>query len=255
MSRIKIPLGRRPNQPRHVNLEVPAIPLAAPNPDIGSILPCMETAWNSDKLGADLPVAEHISDRIKVGLYANTCRAAHITGRIIEHRSRTQADADGWSQLEEGQKLHRTITALTKDTHLNKEVVGVRIARRVSALALCGSACLILARTYSSNADYPTDNDNSLLERINMENRSRESIGAMAKCGYDWAILILCLNRQDIQGISPFCCHFLYQAWWECVRMNRDRQSPAVKNQQSLIARPLRALQHRWKIVGKQNVV
>ncbi|PLB47453.1 hypothetical protein P170DRAFT_478302 [Aspergillus steynii IBT 23096] len=236
---------------RYVNLGIQNIPLAAPNPNNGDLLPCTEDRWKHGQIGINEPLlVASLSEESNIGLYANICQAAHTTGRLLEHRNRTKAGADHRSQLMEGQQLHHIITDLTTHTYREFTRSDTNISEsRLTAIALCGSARLILANMYGCNEYYPTDNGPRLPEETAMQEASLNSIEEMINCSCVLGEYISSLDDREIASTSPLVCHFLYLAASQCAWVVREFQDPEQKTRLGVILQGLMALQPRWKVV------
>ncbi|KAL4782340.1 hypothetical protein BJX76DRAFT_292733 [Aspergillus varians] len=241
---------------RSISLGISGVPLATPEPMNGDLLPCLELPWNQGQLGTNEPLfVESLSGNSPIGSYANTCQAAHITGRVLSHRNRVKLDADHRSLLMEAQQLHQMLTSLSR--HLLQQHLDNRLdpsSDRLVAVALCGSARLILANMYACNEHYPPLDNPRLPEETAMQQASIQSIEEMINHGCEVARTVLNYAVVSLDTVAPTLCHFLYQTASECAWVLREFDSEENKGRLDTIVRALITLSQRWKVAGTYSI-
>ncbi|KAI1372399.1 hypothetical protein F4677DRAFT_456627 [Hypoxylon crocopeplum] len=237
---------------RITNQGINGLPLVAPEPSPGELLPCHETSWNEGGVGFNEPLfAASFSNNTSLGSFANVCQAAHILGRVLRHRDEQTVALN--FRISEAKQLHHILTSLS--SHLSN------IARESSppsssvavSLALCFSACLILYDIYACNERYSTDHGRSS-EEAELQRQAMTSIFDVVRRTWELARRILNSIYQDIDdelsNLSPLLCHCLHAAATESEWLILEQEDSNAVAWLRDIVELLQVIARRWHVAG-----
>ncbi|KAI0011887.1 hypothetical protein F4779DRAFT_142393 [Xylariaceae sp. FL0662B] len=242
---------------RIINQGVNGLPLSAPEPSPGELLPSPEAQWDEGAIGFNEPLfASSFSDNTSLGSFANVCQAAHVLGRVLRHRDEMAADMAPSFRIPEARQLHSILASLSSHLHsISGEApppasIGGSLP---VATALCFSARLILYDIYACNERYST-NHNRSAEEAGMQREAMAGILDVVKAAWKLARGILDSVKSDAGArdrLSPLMCHCLYAAAAQSEWLILEHEdSDAATWLQDTVG----LLQHvgkRWQVAGE----
>ncbi|KAL4874321.1 hypothetical protein BJY04DRAFT_225143 [Aspergillus karnatakaensis] len=240
---------------RFSNIGITGTPLSTPEPANGTLLPCPDDAWTHGQISTNEPLfVESLSTTTPLGVYANTCQAAHITGRVLAHRNihAINGASDLRAHLLEGQTLHQLLTSLiTHLLHKHQETRSNSVENRLMALSLAVSAQLILCNIYACNEHYPPPDQAHLVEERIMQEAALKGIELMINAGFEIAQMVMSFDERGVTAVSPVVAHALYQAVTECAWVIREFGDQEHKVRLEVMIEALRVVSGRWRVVEK----
>ncbi|KAJ9614549.1 hypothetical protein H2200_002686 [Cladophialophora chaetospira] len=218
------------------------VPLFTSEPLQGELLPCNDNDWNQGLVGSNDALFTASTSFVASGIhFATMCRAAHILGRVLRHKSDQLLDFP--DRLSEAFQLHRALLALeTSFTYVpNPEEVKTCDLPR----AFVCSARIILYEIYACNERYDSY---KLGQETDMQKISLEGLASVTltvaqiahRYKQDWAL--------GVTGHAPMLAHCLYQALGECAWFVREDPSPQMTYAFDTISDALKCLSKQWRV-------
>lgn len=243
-------------------MKIPGLPPATPPPGTADLLPCTEDAWDSGQVASNQPLfVDHSPADFSLGLFANTCQAAHLLGNVARHRDRNNTDPaiDRRLYLSEAYQIHLTLVSL--GLHLSQVCFvgdGDIDKSHFVAIALCCCARITLYGIYGCNENSSTGGTR-IVEEISMQQASIEGLYEVVEDVSRLAESILryasVSDDARLCRLSPLFSHCLYLAISECAWFYREEKSVARAKQLQGIIEALRALGRVWRTVGMFQVL
>ncbi|KAI2622409.1 hypothetical protein GGR54DRAFT_629945 [Hypoxylon sp. NC1633] len=238
---------------RITNQGINGLPLAAPEPSPGELLPTPETAWNEGGVGFNEPLfASSFSNNTSLGSFANVCQAAHLLGRVLRHRDERNVALS--FRIAEARQLHHILASLS--SHLSDSARGSYPSGGSIAVAttLCFSARLILYDIYACNEKYSTDHGRSS-EEAETQQEAMAGIFEVVRSTWQLTRRILDSIDQDAEGggadnLSPLLCHCLYAAAGESEWLMLEQEDSSAVTWLRDIVKLLQLIGTRWRVAG-----
>ncbi|KAF2655004.1 hypothetical protein K491DRAFT_693296 [Lophiostoma macrostomum CBS 122681] len=237
---------------RYINLEPKGLPLATPEPAQGDLLPTADSSWLRGEIGVNQALfTTGFSPVSEIGSFARVCQAAHILGRVINHRNIRKDTLSKDLILDEALQLSATLTALDKHLahHMDKSLDDDAVT--VVDVALCTVARLTLYGTYACNS--PDALSERLVEETALQSASidgiKQIIGTRAAT---LAQYVLRQGKQHLDASSPLVLQCLYDAATECQWFIREGDVvEGAERTMELLMEAIRLLSQRWSVGGK----
>lgn len=265
---------------RFVSIGTTGLPRAAPEPSSGELLPVNDYDWDNGGIVASEPLyTESFSRAAMIGPFAKTCQAAHILGKVLAHQEARKVPSDARGLLSEAQHLHHALTSLQSTLEEERpDSDGQRDAcsSRLSALALCASARLLLYNNYACNHHYAAGAAERIPQEVEMQRLSLEGIGMVVRVTAAAVARAVVRGRrngcdnddsmddvedededEDEEGIatSPFVAQFLYHAALECAWFIQEDHEAHMYEALSVIVHGLEAISQRCGVGGKSPLL
>ncbi|KAI1077714.1 hypothetical protein F5B20DRAFT_572169 [Whalleya microplaca] len=238
---------------RIVNQGVNGLPLSAPEPSPGELLPSPEAQWDEGAIGFNEPLfASSFSDDTSLGSFANVCQAAHVLGRVLQHRDETTANIAPGFRIPEAKQLHSILASLSSHLHNISNDISAPIGSLSVALALCFSARLILYDIYACNETY-SSNHNRSSEEAEMQREAMAGIPEVTKATWQLARGILEFVKADASQqsrLSPLLCHCLYAAAGESEWFILEDEDSDAATWLKDTVELLQLIGRRWQVAG-----
>lgn len=198
-----------------------------------------------------------------IGAFAKTCQAAHILGKVLAHQEARKSPSDARDLLSEAQHLHHALSSLQSTLEAGEQGEAPA-SSRLSALALCASARLLLYDRYGCNDPSAASPAERIPQETEMQRVSLEGIKAIAGVtapavaravvsrSYDHEDDDtmdggdLEIEEEDEDGaVSPFVAQFLYHAATECAWFIREDHEPHMCEALKVVLLALEAISRR----------
>lgn len=234
----------------YVSLGAAHLPLATPTPPNATLLPCIESNWDSGLIAPNEPLfVNSFTEDTSMGTFASACQASHILSLVLQHRydHKSGTETDPQFRLSQALQLHQTLTALHE--HVNHAGSGDKIL----AQAFCHSARLILYGMYACN-DATDHNRLRIAEETTMQRASLQGIKDVLVAVFALAQRIEGMrsaSNADLFDISPMICHCLADAASECAWFVREEDNVASVEMLRVIVVCLQRLEKRWRVAGE----
>ncbi|KAE8450385.1 hypothetical protein EG329_006459 [Mollisiaceae sp. DMI_Dod_QoI] len=239
---------------RYVHIGTSGVPLAAPDPGHGDLLPCSDQNWAEGDVGSNHPLfSSSFSSILDVGHFASTCQASHILGRVLNHRDDATNRLDRPFRLSQAMQLHQALVALDSDLsqrcfssdflQLNNDDSPAFVA-----FALCCSGRLILYNMYGCNEpDENLGQQSRLPEDTEMQQVALDGIREVIL--FRMSLLSQTLMMRTDLG-SPLICYSLYHAASECAWFIKENQTDEIITMMKTYIDHLMAIEKRWKVAA-----
>ena len=210
---------------RFISIEKSDLPFSAPEPFSDELLPINDEDWDKGKIEPSEPLyTASFSYVDKVGLFARTCQAAHVLGKVIRHKDTRTFAQDVSSRLQEAQNLHRALSAL----HLSLEEAWpddgtpyTPDSSRLSALAICISARFLLYNQYGCNEENGITGREHIALETEMQSISLDGIKILASS--------VVSRIAQAESRCPLVAQCLYHAATECAWFIREDNEPEMR--------------------------
>lgn len=242
-------------------MKIPGLPPATPPPGTGDLLPCTEDAWDSGQVGRNQPLfVDHAPADFLLGLFANTCQAAHLLENVVQHRDRNSTDPaiDRRLHLSEAYQIHLALVSL--NLHLSQVCFvddGDIEKSHFAALALCCCARITLYGMYGCNENSSTGGSR-LVEEVSMQQASIQGLYEVVEDVNRLAEYILHYASASDHGrlfrLTPLFSHCLYLAISEAAWFYREEKSVTRATQLQGMIEALRVLGRVWRTVGMSSL-
>ncbi|KAI1459889.1 hypothetical protein F4805DRAFT_35125 [Annulohypoxylon moriforme] len=238
---------------RITNQGTNGMPLSMPEPSPGELLPCPEESWNEGGIGFNEPLfAASFSSNTSLGSYANVCQAAHVLGRVLNHRDNLLDKNVALDfRISEAKQLHHILTSLSShlnDIHTASPSPGGSI---LVAIAICFSARLILYEIYACNEKFSAEHGRSS-EEADMQRNSISGILDVSENTWRLSRQILhSIDQNSGDGLgnhSPLLCHCLYTVASECEWLLREKEDSTARIWLRDVVRLLEVIGRRWHV-------
>lgn len=253
-----------PRSPRFVSIGTSGLPLVAPEPSSGDLLPVNDHDWDNGRIVPNEPLyTESFSHAAMIGAFAKTCQAAHILGKVLAHQeARKSPPSDARDLLSEARHLHHALASLQSTLESGEQRREGTSSSRLSALALCASARLLLYDRYGCNDPSAASAAGRIPQETEMQRVSLEGIKAIAGVTAP-AVARAVVGRsyddddtmdgEDVEiedededgAVSPFVAQFLYHAATECAWFIREDHEPHMCEALRVILLALEAVSRR----------
>jgi hypothetical protein len=254
--------------PRFVSIGTSGLPLAAPEPSSGDLLPVNDHDWDAGRIVPNEPLyTESFSHVAMIGAFAKTCQAAHILGKVLAHQEARKSPSDARDLLSEAQHRHHALSSLQFTLEGEQRAAP---ASRLSALALCASARLLLYDRYGCNDPSAASPAERIPQETEMQRVSLEGIKAIAGVTAP-AVARAVVGRsyedddtmdggdaevEDEDGaVSPFVAQFLYHAATECAWFIREDHEPHMCEALRVVLLALEAISRRCGVGCESSLI
>ncbi|KAI1392992.1 uncharacterized protein F4822DRAFT_147722 [Hypoxylon trugodes] len=240
---------------RMTNQGIKGLPLSAPEPSPGELMPSPEAPWDEGGIGFNEPLfATSFSNNTSLGSFANVCQAGHILGRVLRHRDEVNSSNISLGfRATEARQLHHILASLYShldDVSKDSTCLG---GSPSTSIALCFSARLILYDLYACNEKYSTDHGRSS-EEAEMQREAISGIFDVVRCTWKLARQLLDSIQQgggsNHDSANPLLCHCLYEAAGECEWLILEQQDPSAITWIKDIVELLEVIGKRWQAAG-----
>jgi len=242
---------------RFANIGTNGLSLAVPEPHSAALLPSNDDDWEDGRVvhNESLYTTAFYSAST-VSTFARTCQAAHILGKVLQHKDNRKKSDEPLQLFQEAEHLHHAICALQFSLEATREdSVGASISSCantlpyhtsiMSALALCCSAHLLLYNQYGCNEpDVPSGH-----ERFAMETKMQHvALDGIKTIALQAVPSIAAAVVED--GATPLIAYCLYHAATECAWFIQEDDTPEMHSALAEITRGLRRLGKSWSVAG-----
>jgi hypothetical protein len=224
------------------------VPLATCEPLQGELLPCNDKDWNQGLVGSNDPLFASSPSPASPGIhFATMCRAAHMLGRVLRHRSDHILDFS--DRLAEAFQLHRALLALEASFTVEATVEEVKICDLPRAF-VC-SARFILYNIYACNERYGSY---KLGQETDMQKISIEGLSAVTLTVAQIAHRYQAEWDLGVRNNAPMLAHCMYQALGECAWFVREEPSLQMKYAFDTIVGALKSMSQQWRVCGEWSL-
>ncbi|KAF1988639.1 hypothetical protein K402DRAFT_391863 [Aulographum hederae CBS 113979] len=239
---------------RYVHIGTSGVPLAAPDPGNGDLLPCSEVDWFVGDNGSNHPFfTSSFSVNLELGNFACLCQASHILGRVLHHRDDVNDRLDRRFRMAEAMQLERALVAL--DSNLSQRHSSVYISSQESAhmasfeaLALCCCARLLLYNMYGCNEP---DQDSIQQERLSEDTEMQQiSLAGVRQIILERMLPVAQMLATRVKETGPIICYSLYHCASECAWFIKEDPNEETIGAMRTYVDLLTAIENRWKVAG-----
>lgn len=201
-----------------------------------------------------------------LGPFARLCQAAHILGKVIEHRDKKkQATEDVTELLSQAMQLHCTLTALEASLDiasnpvcsiLPNERLDAAANPEMSALGVCSSARYMLYALYACNEPDGTVSRERIAQETEMQRISIEGIKAVttqAAPQISRGLQRICASPAGGENgarPSPLVFPALYHAATECAWFIKEDDEQSMYQALRDIVHGMQTLGSFWAVGG-----
>lgn len=186
--------------------------------------------------------AASFSSVTTLGSFARTCQAAHMLGKVIQHKkARMDCSQDLSTLLPDGRCLHQALSALRLSLEENNPPPPTKLSQP-AALAICITAQYGLFNMYGCRDLLSTSSQNIAME-TEMQSLSVDGIRLLTTV----AIPQLLGWRSE----CPLLARCFFEAAKLCAWQIREDHDPVTRETLGRIDMELMRLGQRWKVAGK----
>ncbi|KAL9115940.1 MAG: hypothetical protein Q9227_000308 [Pyrenula ochraceoflavens] len=227
---------------RYVNFGSAGRPLAS---EIGprDVLPSDDDLWDQGEMTTSEPMFVSSATNVRVGAFARTCQAAHLAGRVIQHRNDKSIDLR--FQFAEALQLHRTISALYSVLPAEFEADPERMSM---SMALCCSTQLALCDPYSCTEAHQGSNS---VEETEMQAVAINAIQSVAEYVYTFSQHLSVSMSSNLDVINPFIAECIYQAAATKMWLVYENGTSEASQRLQSLKSTLHTINARWRIGGE----
>ncbi|KAJ4259585.1 hypothetical protein NW762_007515 [Fusarium torreyae] len=228
---------------RFINIDTSGLPFAAPEPCPDELLPVNDEDWVLGKTVPSEPLyTACFSSITTLGSFARTCQAAHMLGKVIQHKeTKTKSSHDILQVVQEGQSLHRALSSLqisieeqwTSDTTSPDSSLAC-------ALGICICAQALLYGSYGCPDAPGITSRERLAHETEMQSVSVQGLRALGGS----IVPKLVQARSD----CPLLARCFYTASSACSWFIREDYEQQMRSALATIVVGLRRLSGRWAI-------
>lgn len=204
------------------------------------LLPCEDTQWDNGVISYNGHVLSPNLEGVQLGHFAQVCQAAHILGRVQQHR--IDYDLEQSSRLDEAFQLCRTLSAL--DAITQESTTASECGD--DAIAICCSARFLLYELYACNERY---DGSPAGQEAKIQQVSLQGIEECVARMYHIALRLSERLTVDYHTGSILVTHALYWAASECRWYVNEGKEEAVEVLETL-TNALKLLKNRWRRAG-----
>lgn len=222
------------------------LPFAVPEPRHSELLPINDEDWGNGKATPSQALyAESFSSVATLGFFARTCQAAHMLGKIIQHREATMKNSHPASDiLQEARNLHRALSSLhlSLEGPINNNSRSSLNPSTLPALAICASAQNLLYTTYGC-LDFPC---------FMSRKRSGLETEMQSFCMDGHKVVISTVSSLAlVESDCPFMATCFYATAFATSWFIREDHEPEMQNALQSMIDGLNRLSTRWAISGQ----
>ncbi|CAM1502637.1 Fc.00g074130.m01.CDS01 [Cosmosporella sp. VM-42] len=229
---------------RFLSIETSGLPLSAPEPCPDELLPVNDEDWDEGKIVPSEPLyTQSFSYVTTVGMFARTCQAAHILGKVIRHKEARKLSQDVSSTLREAKSLHCALESLyvgIQESGLDGSSWQGIENSRFAGLALCFSARFLLYNQYGCNEIKGIVEREPIALETEMQSISLEGITFLT---YFVARLAHMYRFQ-----CPLFAQCYYYAATECAWFIKEDHEPAMLESLRYLVDDLERLGEQWAV-------
>ncbi|KAF4448915.1 hypothetical protein F53441_7739 [Fusarium austroafricanum] len=232
---------------RFINIDTSGLPFAAPEPCPDELLPVNDDDW---VLGETVPseplYTACFSSITTLGSFARTCQAAHMLGKVIQHKHlKTKSSHDILHVVQEGQSLHRALSSL--QLSIEEQSSSNISSSSKSSLACTLSICICAQAILYSSYGCPDAPGITSRERLSHETEMQSvSVQGLRTIGGS-----LTPKLAQIHSDCPLQAKCFYSASSACSWFIREDYEPQMRNALTSIVGGLKQLSERWAIASE----
>jgi hypothetical protein len=221
------------------------VSFALDDPSVDDLLPVNDEHWESGQIVANESVyTASFSNVTTIGLFAQTCQAAHMLGKVKLHKAMRRRATEIESLVDEAAQLHAALTALFSGISGTKwpswEDDLLLTAPKLAALSLCTVARQLLYNIYACNETLDRITRRPIKSETEMQCKSIGEIKVLA------STVVPAMAKAGVQ--CPLAAQCLYLGAYECGWMVRDGRGPEWIEALSCCVRGLRHLAEQWTV-------
>jgi hypothetical protein len=232
------------------------MPFAAPEPCPDELLPVNDEDWALGKTVPSEPLyTACFSSITTLGSFARTCQAAHMLGKVIQHKAlRTKSSQDILHVVQEGQSLHRALSSLqlSIEEQMSSNISSLSKHSLACAVAVCICAQALLYGSYGCPDAPGVTSRERLSHETEMQSVSVQGLRALGSS--------LAPKLVQVQSDCPLLVRCFYTASNACAWFVREDYEPQMRSALMSLVGELIRLSECWKIaseycrIRKQNV-
>ncbi|KAG5664275.1 hypothetical protein KAF25_008009 [Fusarium avenaceum] len=229
---------------RFINIDTSGMPFAAPEPCPDELLPVNDEDWALGKTVPSEPLyTACFSSITTLGSFARTCQAAHMLGKVIQHKElRTKTSQDILHVVQEGQSLHRALSSLqlSIEEQMSSNISSLSKRPLACAVAVCICAQALLYGSYGCPDAPGVTSRERLSHETEMQSVSVQGLRALGSS--------LAPKLVQVQSDCPLLARCFYTASNACAWFVREDYEPQMRSALMSLVGELRRLSECWKI-------
>ncbi|KAH8698843.1 hypothetical protein BGW36DRAFT_318480 [Talaromyces proteolyticus] len=225
---------------RYVNIGSRKHPLASGDFDSNGSLPADDQAWDRGDVEATQPMFITSSTPIKVGGFSRSCQAAHLLGRVLEHRD--DEEMQGAFRFSSAMQIHSTLESLTGTMAIGTRATPEQLS---TAFGLLASARFTLYDPYSCTG---SNHGRATVEEIQMQSISLDGLKNTASDVLQYLQHLHSYVKPDLTRASPLLCDSIYQAATTFLWLQQENGDPQATMGLITLTDILQEWSARWNL-------
>lgn len=210
--------------------------------DSNGTLPADDHVWNRGEVEATQPIFITSSAPVKAGGYARSCQAAHLLGRVLEHRD--DEAMQGAFRFTSAMQIHSTLDALVSSINPEADTTPDQLG---TAFGLLASARFTLYDPYSCTA---SNHGQATMEEMQMQTISLDGLKRTASDVLQYLQYLRNQVKFDLTRASPLLLDCIYQASATFLWLEQENGDPQMTMALTLMTDILRDWSTRWELAG-----
>ncbi|KAF4953353.1 hypothetical protein FSARC_12404 [Fusarium sarcochroum] len=227
------------------SIDTSGLPFAAPEPCPDELLPVNDEDWVLGKTVPSEPLyTACFSSITTLGSFARTCQAAHMLGKIVQHKeTKTKSSHDILQVVQEGQSLHRALSSLQisiEEQWTSNTSLPPSDSSLACALSICVCAQALLYASYGCPDAPGITSRERLAHETEMQSVSVQGLRALGGS--------IVPKLTQAHSDCPLLARCLYTAANACSWFIREDYEPQMRSALATIVAELKRLSERWAI-------
>lgn len=201
---------------RFINIGHRGKPLASAAPNLDTILPTEDTAWDRGQMLVAAPLSLSASETLRVSPFARTCQAAHLLGKIVNHLD--DRDLSIEYKFTDALQLHRTGRAfadvLSGQLFDDGNEDSTLLPSIYASMAMTCSGLLTLYDGYSCTSRLPPTEDE---QKLVMQKESIDGLSEISNTTVQLTRRLKdMIDNGGLNRLGPMVVDCVYQAAANC---------------------------------------